>query len=162
MRLGLRNALATFQRVMDTISINVNWQSALVYLDDIPTFSKTIHENISHAKLVFTLPREAGVTLKLKRGSFITSCIDYLGPVIKHGPLEVANHAADGKHELKVPTRVSEPRSLFVICIVFQVIIPNLARVVSLLSTRLEKTQEKELRPLNAEVLKELNVVKGN
>jgi hypothetical protein len=41
MPFGLVNATATFQRMMNNIISNLQWQSAMVYLDDIIVYSKT-------------------------------------------------------------------------------------------------------------------------
>ena len=42
MPFGLRNAPAAVQRTMDVILASVKWKTALVYLDDIVVFSKSV------------------------------------------------------------------------------------------------------------------------
>lgn len=52
---------------MDVILSSAKWQSALVYLDDIVIFSKSVEEHMQHARKVLTLPRDTGVTLKTQK-----------------------------------------------------------------------------------------------
>lgn len=55
MPFGLKNAPGTFQQTMDVIVACVNWQFALVYLEDIVIFLKTPEERIEHVRQVLTL-----------------------------------------------------------------------------------------------------------
>ena len=43
--LGLVNAAATFERLMERVLLGLQWQTCLVYLDDIIIFSKGVAEN---------------------------------------------------------------------------------------------------------------------
>lgn len=61
-----QSAHATFQRAMNVILSSLKWQSALVYLDDIIVFSKTVRDRLTHLRLVLTVLQNAVVTLKLK------------------------------------------------------------------------------------------------
>lgn len=102
--LGLKNAPATFQRAVDILLMTVKWQFALVYLEDIVTFSTTPRQHIEHTKKVLGLLSKAGVSLKLKKCRFFTTTIDYLGHVIRPGRLEIASHTGDAIRGLKPST----------------------------------------------------------
>ena len=82
MPFGLTNAPGTFQRLMNKILKPVLYISALVYLDDIIVFSKSIDEHIEHLATVFKLLAEAGLKLKLNKCEFFRDKIDYLGHVV--------------------------------------------------------------------------------
>ena len=82
MPFGLTNAPSTFQRLMNKILKPVLYKSALVYLDDIIIFSKTVDEHIKHISTVFKLLAQNGLKLKAKKCDFFKTKIDYLGHVV--------------------------------------------------------------------------------
>lgn len=67
---GLKNAAATFHRVMDVILLIVKWKYALVYLDDVVTFSKTPKDHVGQQTSVLRLLKDAGISLTLKMLAF--------------------------------------------------------------------------------------------
>ena len=48
----LKNAPATFQRLMDRILMKYLHKFCFVYMDDIVIFSKSLQENLQHFKLI--------------------------------------------------------------------------------------------------------------
>jgi hypothetical protein len=67
MPFGLRNAPATFQRVLDIILSGVQYDFALVYLDDIIVFSSSSSQRMAHLSMVLKLLSDANISLKLKK-----------------------------------------------------------------------------------------------
>jgi hypothetical protein len=65
MPFGLCNAPGTFQRAMNNIFQKVLYEFALVYLNDIIVFSKTIYDHITHLNAAFELLEQEGLKLKL-------------------------------------------------------------------------------------------------
>lgn len=98
----LQKAPATFPLVTDIILASVKRQFTLVYIVGIIIFSKIRRKHTAHTKMVLTVLKEAGVSLKLKKGSFFKNCIDNLGHFIKSGRLEVDRHTSDPTRELKI------------------------------------------------------------
>lgn len=90
----MENAPPTIQRVMDVTLSTINWHHALVYFYDIVVISKVPKDHMKRTRSVLRLLKDAAVTLQQK-SVFFTNRIEYLGLVIKHGKLEVANHTAD-------------------------------------------------------------------
>lgn len=66
MRLELKNAPGTLQRVIDVILYQVKWKYAMVYLDDAIVFRKSPEEHFTNIAEALRLIRDADVTLKLK------------------------------------------------------------------------------------------------
>ena len=62
--MGLCNAGATFQRVMNTIMQGLNFITCLIYLDDIIVFSHTISEHIDRLRQMFSRLRIHNLKLK--------------------------------------------------------------------------------------------------
>lgn len=71
MPFGLKNAPATFQRVMDSVLKGLVGKIYLVYLDDIIIFSPSLQEHISNLKTVFQRLREANFKVQLKKSEFL-------------------------------------------------------------------------------------------
>jgi hypothetical protein len=65
MSLGLKNALALFQRKMQKF-FNENQEFVLVYIDDLLIFLKTYKEHISHLDMFFRKVEQNGLILSKK------------------------------------------------------------------------------------------------
>ena len=82
MPFGLTNAPATFQRLMSTAFGDMNFNSVLLYLDDIIVFSATVEEHVSRLSKVFTRLREHGLKLKPSKCHLLQNSVKYLGHVV--------------------------------------------------------------------------------
>ena len=82
MPFGATNALATFQRMMETClgDLHLNW--CLIYLDDIIVFAKTQEEAITRLGTVFQKLREVGLQLKPSKCELFKTSLLYLGHVV--------------------------------------------------------------------------------
>ena len=67
MPFGLRNAPATFQRLMDTTLSCLTWLFCMVYLDYIIVWSRTFDEHVVHLRAVFRRLAEAGLKVSPKK-----------------------------------------------------------------------------------------------
>ena len=86
MPFGLTNAPATFQRLMNNILQPVIHKFALVYLDDVIIYSKTIDDHIEHIQCVLDLLREGGLKIKLSKCIFLQKSVKYLGCLLYTSP----------------------------------------------------------------------------
>ena len=66
MPFGLTNSGASFQRLMAHILRGLEYRFALIYIDDIVIFSKSIDEHLTHFEKVCRRLREANVKLNPK------------------------------------------------------------------------------------------------
>ena len=67
---------------MGHILRGLEYRFALIYIDDIIIFSKSIDEHLTHLEEVFRRLREANVKLNPKTSSFVKQRIEYLGHVV--------------------------------------------------------------------------------
>ncbi|CAM5081823.1 unnamed protein product [Eretmochelys imbricata] len=75
--LRLRNAPATFQRLVDGLLAGLG-EYAVAYLDDVAIFSDSWAEHLEHLQKVFERIREAGLTLKAKECQIGLNRVTYL------------------------------------------------------------------------------------
>eukprot|EP00644_Phytophthora_capsici_P012741 jgi/Phyca11/112999/e_gw1.23.117.1 len=80
MPFGLTNAPATFQRLMNGVLRGLTWTTCLVYLDDIVVFTKgNVERHVVEVANVLERLASAGLSLKLKKCSFVSESMEYLG-----------------------------------------------------------------------------------
>ena len=111
MPFGLKNAHATFQRAVEIILSRVKWETALVYLDDVIVYSRTVTEHMAHVREVLWLLHTAGVSLKLAKCAFFDTSLTYLWHVIRRGRLEVERRNFIAIERARLRTRQSRDTS---------------------------------------------------
>lgn len=79
MPFGLKNAGATFQRLMELVLAGMDAKSCLVYIDDVIVFSKTEEAHLHHLEEVFKRIRQAGMKLKPKKCFLGRKEVTFLG-----------------------------------------------------------------------------------
>ncbi|CAM5169467.1 unnamed protein product, partial [Eretmochelys imbricata] len=75
---GLRNAPATFQRLVDGLLAGLG-EYAVAYLDDVAIFLDSWAEHLEHLQKVFERIRKAGLTVKAKKCQIGLNRVTYLG-----------------------------------------------------------------------------------
>ena len=93
--LGLMNALATFQRMLDILLSSYRWKSCLIYLDDIIILSKDYDSHLKDVKFILQALPQEGLPLMLNNCKLFHSFVEYLGHIIRPG--ELAVHPKDVK-----------------------------------------------------------------
>ncbi|CAF0825482.1 unnamed protein product [Adineta steineri] len=76
---GLRNASASFQRIMNTILVNKRESYCIVYMDDILIFSETFNDHLQHVEEIMRILDKHRFTVSPAKCSMAQSNIDYLG-----------------------------------------------------------------------------------
>ncbi|GFT72417.1 retrovirus-related Pol polyprotein from transposon 297 [Trichonephila clavipes] len=88
---GLSGAVPNFQKAIDIILKPVNGRFVMVYMDDVIITSLSFNEHIDHLNQVFTLLRDAGLTLKKEKFHFARDKLKYLGLIISKEGIETDN-----------------------------------------------------------------------
>jgi len=82
MRFGLKNAPATFQRLMDNVLSGLQGNELFVYMDDIVIYARSLKEHeIKFNKLMQRL-RNANLKLQPDKCEFLRREVAYLGHII--------------------------------------------------------------------------------
>lgn len=82
MPFGLKNAPATFQRVMDNILRGLQNEICLVYLDDIIIYSTSLQEHLVNLSKIFQRLRETNFKIQLDKSEFLKKEVAYLGHIV--------------------------------------------------------------------------------
>ena len=79
MPFGLKNAGATFQRLMELILAGMESRNCLVYIDDVIVFGETEQAHLKNLEEVFQRIRDAGMKLKPRKCCLARSEVVFLG-----------------------------------------------------------------------------------
>ncbi|CAI5689901.1 unnamed protein product [Oreochromis niloticus] len=86
MPFGLCNAPATLQRLMDRVLAGMQWETCLVYLDDIIVLAKDVSGMLQRLGQVFYRLQQANLKLKPAKCCLFRRKVAYLGHVVsEHG-----------------------------------------------------------------------------
>ena len=141
MPFGLRNAPATFKRAGDIILSRVKWETALVYLDDVIVYSRTVTEHMAYVREVMRLLHTAGVSLKLAKCAFFDTSVTYLGHVVRPGRLEVERRNIIAMERARAPTNQTELRSFLRMYNVYRRFVQGFAKIAAPLNKKTGKNQ---------------------
>ncbi|CAG9132917.1 unnamed protein product [Plutella xylostella] len=106
MPFGLRNAPATFQRLIDRLSVSLEEIKLLAYLDDLILFSPSFQAHLQDLESLFIKMREFNLTVNAKKCRFCCSSIKYLGHYITPKGLKVDPEKTAAIANLPTPTNV--------------------------------------------------------
>lgn len=139
--MGLTNAVATFQKLMNEIFGSRGYLNkfVLVYLDDILVFSKTPEEHLEHLRLVLTALREEELYAKPSKCHFNKSELKYLGHVVGADGIKVDPGKIAVVREYPRPQSVGDVRSFLGLATYFRRFIQGfgvLARPLNALTRR--------------------------
>ncbi|CAM5147825.1 unnamed protein product [Natator depressus] len=107
---GLRNAPATFQRLVDGLLAGLG-EYTVTYLDDVAIFSDSWAEHLEHLQKVFESIREAGLTVKAKKCQIGLNRVTYLGHQVGQGTISPLQAKVDAIQKWPVPRSKKQVQS---------------------------------------------------
>ncbi|CAG2247042.1 Transposon Ty3-I Gag-Pol polyprotein,Transposon Ty3-G Gag-Pol polyprotein,Retrovirus-related Pol polyprotein from transposon 297 [Mytilus edulis] len=116
MPFGLCNAPSTFQRCMELIFRGLQWQTLLIYLDDIIIFSSDEKEHLKRLDEVFSRLINAGLKLKPSKCDLLREEILYLGHVVGKEGIKPNPKIVQSVDSWKAPSTAKEIQQFFVLC----------------------------------------------
>lgn len=108
MAFGMRNAPATFQRLMQIVLSDV--QNCEVYLDDVVIYSMTWEDHLCTLSLVMKRLAEASLTLNLSKCEFARAVVTYLGKIVGQGQVKPVKAKVEAVVSFPSPTNKRELR----------------------------------------------------
>uniref|UniRef100_A0A1A8GVS8 Gypsy retrotransposon integrase-like protein 1 n=2 Tax=Nothobranchius korthausae TaxID=1143690 RepID=A0A1A8GVS8_9TELE len=108
MPFGMRNAPATFQRLINTVIADLEHCHA--YLDDIVVHTSTWDEHIATLKELFSRLDDANLTINLAKTEFVRATVTYLGKEVGQGSVRMLRDKILAIKEFPTPTTRRELR----------------------------------------------------
>ena len=108
MPIGLTNALAVFQHIMNNIFREYINHFVVIYLDDILVFSSNLEEQTHHVWLVLTKLWDYGLFAKSEKCEFDRTSVEFLGYMISPTGITKDERKVAAITDWPLPTRLKE------------------------------------------------------
>ncbi len=129
MAFGLRNAPATFQRLIQTVLAGV--PNCRAYLDDLVIFSNDWTEHLSLLRTVFERLERASLTINLSKCVFGQATVTYLGKCVGNGQVKPVEEKVAAITNFPVPITRRELRRFLGMIGYYRSFCKNFATVVT-------------------------------
>ena len=129
MPFGLCNAPGTFERLMETVLRGMQWERAVLYLDDIIIFSKDVDEQMDRLEEVFERLKKANLTLKSSKCHFFQKQVEFLGHIVDQQGIHTDPKKIEAISNWSVPKRVKEVRAFLGITGYYRRFIKNYSQI---------------------------------
>ncbi|PAA81732.1 hypothetical protein BOX15_Mlig033284g14 [Macrostomum lignano] len=129
MSFGLRNAPATFARLMSMALSEVNWKECLVYFDDIVVFAKSVGQHLERLKHVFQCLRDANVKLKPAKCVFLAERVKFLGHIVSQEGIATDPSKCEEIQNWPRPCSAKKVQAFLGTCAYYQSFIPQFSEI---------------------------------
>ncbi|GFW56072.1 retrovirus-related Pol polyprotein from transposon 297 [Trichonephila clavipes] len=129
MPFGLSGAAPNFQKAIDIILKPVIGRFVMVYMDDVIITSPSFNVHLDHLNQVFTLFRDAELTLNKDKCHFARDKLKYLGLIISKEGIETDNSKVKAIAEMKPPKNNKEVSKCLGMAGWYQKFIPHYADI---------------------------------
>ncbi|KAK7926034.1 hypothetical protein WMY93_008344 [Mugilogobius chulae] len=109
MPMGLTNAPATCQRLMEMVLRGLPWKTCLVYLDDVLIYSRTFDEHLAHLEEVFCRLQTSGLKLNPSKCSFAQQQVQFLGHIVSGQGVQPDPRNVSSVQNWPIPRTATEP-----------------------------------------------------
>jgi hypothetical protein len=139
MPFGLSNAPSTFMRVMNQVLRPFVGKFVVVYFDNILIYSKTADEHVEHLRDVLAVLQENQLFLNLKKCSFMTDSLLFLGYVVSSEGIHVDEEKVRAIREWPAPKTVGEVWSFHGLATFYRRFIRNFSTVMAPITECMKK-----------------------
>lgn len=139
MPFGLKNAPATFQRVMDSVLCGLQGERCFVYLDDIVVFASSLQEHQQKLEEVFYRLRKYQLKVQPDKCEFLRREVAYLGHIISNEGVKPNPDKIKAVEEFPVPKSCKDIKAFLGLTGYYRRFIPNFSKLTKPLTSLLKK-----------------------
>lgn len=147
MPFGLKNAPATFQRVMDCVLRDLVGVCCFVYMDDIIVFSSSLQEHKNHLNMVLKRLKDANLKIQLDKCEFFKKEVQFLGHTVSEDGVRPNNDKIEIVKTWPIPKNEKEVRQFLGTIGYYRRFIKDFAKIVKPLTVLLRKDSEFLITP---------------
>ncbi|KAK3103801.1 hypothetical protein FSP39_021997 [Pinctada imbricata] len=129
MAMGLSNAPATYQRLMEQCLGDLHHRVCLIYLDDIIVFGKNMTEHLERLKLVLQRLSECGIKLSPQKCSLAMRRVKYVGHIVSADGIEPDDEKLKQVKDWPRPSSPEEVRKFLGFVGYYRKFIHNFSRI---------------------------------
>lgn len=137
MPFGLKNAPATFQRLMDSVLRKHLGIRCFVYMDDIIIFSTSLKEHIKDITMVLQTLREANLKIQCDKSEFLRKEVEFLGHVVTTEGVKPNPRKIEAVANWPMPKTPKELKSFLGTVSYYRRFIPSFATIAKPLTSQL-------------------------
>ena len=141
MPMGLCNAPATFERLMNKVLSGLSWKTCQVYLDDVIVFGNNFETTLERLRGVFDRLRASGSKLNPLKCKLFQKSVNYLGHVVSSDGVTADPAKIEAIVNWPRPTSVKEVRGFLGLCSYYRRMILNFAKFARPLNVLTEKNR---------------------
>lgn len=139
MPFGLKNAPATFQRLMNNVLKEYIGKLCFVYLDDIIIFSTSLEEHLVALNKIFETLRKANLKLSLDKCEFMKRETEYLGHIITTDGIKPNPKKIEAIQKYPLPKTEREIKSFLGLVGYYRKFIQDFAKIAKPMTKYLKK-----------------------
>ena len=136
---GLKNAPATFQRLMNSVLSGLQGIELFVYLDDIVIYSRSLQEHESKFNKLMERLRNAKLRLQPDKCEFLRHEVNYLGHIISEDGVKPDPKKIEAVSKFPRPKKVKNIKQFLGLAGYYRRFIPDFSKVAKPLTQLLKK-----------------------
>lgn len=139
MPFGLKNAPATFQRLMNDILRDYINKTCVVYLDDILIFSTTLPEHTIAIKNILKILQEKNLKIQIDKCNFMKKETEFLGHILTKNSLKPNPDKIKVIEKLEIPRTTKQIKSFLGITGYYRKFVKDYAKIAQPITKYLKK-----------------------
>ncbi|KAA3484038.1 Transposon Ty3-I Gag-Pol polyprotein [Gossypium australe] len=144
MPFGLTKAPSTFMLLMDYVLLAFIGKFCVVYFDDILIYSNSLDEHVLHLKYILEVLRKETLYANLKKCTFCTNKVVFLGFVVSSDGIEVDQEKVKAIRGCPRPTSISQVRSFHGLASFYKHFVANFSTLAVPLTSVIKKTKQEK------------------